>query len=63
MSAKYIVVGGVYVDTSFTKIAPGETEEVYGPFDSYADAKVKWAERAWRTVDDCHARFTIKEAA
>ncbi len=61
---RFKVVGGEYTDTTFTKLAPNTTEEVFGPFESYAAAKIKWAERAWRTVDNCYARYTIvREAA
>lgn len=37
----YIVKGGIYTDTTFTKLVPG-TEEQYGPFATYPEAKDQW---------------------
>ena len=37
------------------------SEQWYGPFDSYADAKAEWGRRAWATVDDAHARYRIEK--
>jgi Domain of unknown function (DUF4170) len=56
---RWWVVGGEYESTRFELLAPGKTEERYGPFDAYEAAHRKWAERAWATVDDAHARFRI----
>jgi hypothetical protein len=39
----------------------GGSEQWYGPFDSYADAKAEWGRRAWATVDDAHARYRIEK--
>jgi hypothetical protein len=58
---RWWVVGGEYENTRFDKIAPGKAEERHGPFDTYASAHKKWAERAWATVDDAHSRFRIVE--
>jgi hypothetical protein len=55
---KYYVVGGLYLDTSFTRMKPG-TREQYGPFDDFARARDKWYERAMATIDDAYYRFTI----
>lgn len=57
--ARYWVVGGEYENTRFERIAPGRAEERLGPFATYEDAHKTWAERAWATVDDAHARFRI----
>jgi hypothetical protein len=57
-SGPFWVTGGVYIDVTFTALVPG-TAEQYGPFATYKAAKEKWAERTWKTVDDCHARFRI----
>lgn len=59
----YWVVGGEYADTNFREVAPGKTEERYGPFESYAAAHRKWAERAFATIDDAHTRFRIIQEA
>jgi hypothetical protein len=61
MSKTYWVVGGEYADTRFSEIAPGRREERLGPFPDYEAAHKVWAERAWATVDDAHARFRIVE--
>lgn len=57
----YYVVGGVYTDTTFTKIAGGAQEGRFGPFTSLADAKKEWQARAFSTVDDALARFRIEK--
>jgi hypothetical protein len=59
-AAKFWVVGGVYSDTRFVEPVGG-SEQWYGPFDSYADAKAEWGRRAWATVDDAHARYRIEK--
>lgn len=62
-AAKFWVVGGRYADTSFKSIAPGETEEWAGPFETFEDAAAEWSRLAWKTVDDCHVRYRIVRAA
>ncbi len=57
--AQYWVVGGEYTDTYFHEALDGN-EEWIGPFGDYQTAKQEWAKRAWRTVDDCHARYRIE---
>jgi hypothetical protein len=59
---RFWVVGGVYSDTSFTKVAQGG-ERWFGPFDSYAEAEAEWRRRAWASVDDALARFRIERLA
>ncbi len=54
------VIGGEYADTGFTRPAPGTTEQRYGPFASYEEAKAEWARRAWASVDDAQTRFRIE---
>ena len=54
------VVGGAYKDTHFTEPAGG-TEQWYGPFKTYEDAKAEWQRRAWATVDDALSRFRIEK--
>jgi len=59
--ARYWVVGGIYTDTSFTRMLGGGAEERAGPFASHEQAKAEWQRRAWATVDDAHARYRIEE--
>jgi hypothetical protein len=59
--ARYWVVGGIYADTSFTKMQGGGAEQRTGPFVTHEQAKAEWQRRAWATVDDAHARFRIEE--
>lgn len=58
---RYWVVGGIYADTGFDRIAEGGKEERIGPFGDYAAAKAAWQKRAWETVDNANARFRIEE--
>ncbi len=58
---RYWVIGGVYADTGFARIAGGGPETRIGPFENHADAQAAWQERAWATVDDAHARWRIEE--
>ena len=55
----YWVVGGEYASTDFNKIAPGKTEQRFGPYAGYEDALAKWSELAWQTVDNCNVRYRI----
>jgi hypothetical protein len=57
---RFWVVGGIYADTNFDRIAEGR-EERFGPFPDYAAAKAAWQKRAWETVDHANARFRIEE--
>ncbi|MEQ8443612.1 MAG: DUF4170 domain-containing protein [Alphaproteobacteria bacterium] len=61
MSSQYWVVGGIYTDTSFTKIVGGGEPSRLGPFADYAQAKAVWRAKAMETVDDAHARFSIEK--
>ena len=54
----YFVFGAEYLNTDFRDMHE-DTMEKYGPFKTYEDAKKKWHERAWRTVDNCNYRFII----
>lgn len=55
---KYIVRGGIYTDMTFTTVTPG-TEEEYGPFGSYEEAKKEWLGRMFAKVDICPHRLNI----
>ncbi|MGH7075461.1 MAG: DUF4170 domain-containing protein [Stellaceae bacterium] len=57
--SNYWVIGGEYADTSFTKLAPGATEERLGPYGTYRAAYEAWQARARATIDDATVRFRI----
>jgi len=59
-SNAFLVVGGEYADTSFTKLIPGTELEVYGPFASEREAKVRWRELTGKTVDNAMVRYFLK---
>ena len=56
----FFVVGGEYADTTFTKLIPGTKLEVYGPFASERDAKVRWRELTGKTVDNAMVRYFLR---
>jgi hypothetical protein len=58
---RFWVVGGDYIDTGFATLAPGASEERYGPYDSYTAAHDAWQTHAWRTVDSATKRYRIVE--
>ena len=59
---QYYVVGGLYADTHFTHLAPGQREVRQGPFDSYEAARKAWQSLAWESVDDALVHYHIEEA-
>ncbi|MGH6961306.1 MAG: DUF4170 domain-containing protein [Dongiaceae bacterium] len=59
--ARFWVVGGLYADTRFERMADGGPEPRIGPFATHDLAKAEWQRQAWSTVDDAHARFRIEE--
>jgi hypothetical protein len=58
-SRTYYVIGGEYADTNFDVIAPGTTEERYGPF-SEKEAHDTWRALTGKTVDNALVRYRIK---
>jgi len=60
LDTKYIVVGGVFTDTTFSEFKDGSNGEKYGPYNSYTDALIMWNAKSWSDVDNCHSRYTIK---
>ena len=48
-------MGGEYEDVSFSNLL---VPEKHGPF-SYDEALIKWRDRSWSTVDNCHNRYEI----
>jgi Domain of unknown function (DUF4170) len=55
----YWVVGGEYTDTSFSRLAPGQSEERIGPFENYDEAYELWRARARATIDDATVWYRI----
>jgi len=56
---KFYVIGGEFTNTTFTKLFG--KREVYGPFDTYKEAKEVWQKHSWLHVDQCNYRYTIEE--
>lgn len=61
LSEQYVVIGGVYKDTSFTNIV-GKLEK-YGPFNTFKEAKQEWLARSFHDVDNCHSRYMIERVS
>lgn len=59
MAKTYYVVGGEYADTSFTVIAPGHTEERFGPFEEQ-EAHICWRALTGKSVDNAMVRYFIR---
>lgn len=55
----YWVVGGEYTDTHFSKLANGEVEERYGPFQSYKEAQALWRQMSRKQIENAHVRYRI----
>lgn len=58
---RFWVTGGLFADTNFEKLQPGQKLEKIGPFATYEEAKAAWQKRAWESVDQANARFHIVE--
>lgn len=57
---KYVVLGGIFKDTSFMDLT--EETEVYGPFDNYPDALDCWRSKMFNhKLDNCMHRLLIME--
>ncbi|MBX6322007.1 MAG: hypothetical protein IRY94_09290 [Rhodospirillaceae bacterium] len=52
------VVGGEYTDTDFARLVEG-TGQVYGPFDSYEEARAVWERQSLATRCRALMRFAI----
>lgn len=61
MAKTYYVVGGEYADTSFTVIAPGHTEERFGPFEEQ-EAHICWRALTGKSVDNAMVRYFIRNS-
>jgi len=61
MARTYYVVGGEYADTTFTTLAPGQSEETFGPFEE-RQAHECWRALTGKTVDNAMVRYFIREA-
>lgn len=55
----FYVVGGIYQNTKFQALAPGEELQVFGPFDTHAKADEVWRDKSFALVDNALARFTV----
>lgn len=58
---EYWVIGGVYTDTNFHKLADGGEELRFGPFTKYEQAQIEWKSRSMAAIDDAYARFRIEK--
>jgi hypothetical protein len=56
----FVVHGGEYADTSFTKLV--SEEEVYGPFPTYKQALDQWSSATRWKVDICTHRLFIDKS-
>lgn len=61
MSKTYYVVGGEYADTTFSVIAPGHTEDSFGPFDEH-EAHICWRAITGKSVDNAMVRYFIRSS-
>ena len=57
---RFFVVGGIYADTGFDRIAEGGKEERIGPFQTREEAQKVWQGKAWSTVDDALSQYRIE---
>ena len=57
----YWVIGGLYTDTNFHRLAAGGEEQRYGPFKCYEDAQAEWKIRSMAAIDDAYARYRIEK--
>ena len=55
----YFVRGGIFTDTTFTKLE--SKEERYGPFATYAEARAKWQGQMGWNIDICCHRLFIEK--
>ena len=57
----YWVKGGIFEDTSFENVCEG-TDECYGPFKTYKEARAEWQRRTFtQRLDICTHRMKIEE--
>lgn len=61
MGKTYYVVGGEYADTTFTVIAPGHSEERFGPFEEQ-EAHICWRALTGKSVDNAMVRYFIRDS-
>jgi hypothetical protein len=54
----WVVWGGVFTDTSFTKLEPG-TEELHGPYHDEDTAMQAWRDETRRKVDIATHRLFV----
>ncbi|MEQ8346612.1 MAG: DUF4170 domain-containing protein [Sneathiellaceae bacterium] len=56
----FYVVGGIYRNTKFRKLAAGAELEVFGPYETHAKADEVWRDKSFAMVDNAMARFTVR---
>ena len=56
----YYVEGGIFTNTDFETLIEG-TDEKYGPFDTYEEARIECNGKMWQKVDICSHRLFIIE--
>ena len=59
MHASFFVTGGEYTDTTFTTLAPGQSEQRFGPF-SEREAIDCWRSLTGKSVDNALVRYFIE---
>ena len=62
MGKVFYVVGGEYEDTTFQKIATGQTEQRFGPF-TEKEALDTWRGLTGKTVDNALVRYFVRQVA
>ena len=62
MGKVFYVVGGEYVDTTFQKLAPGQTEVNLGPYGEKEAIDV-WRGLTGKTVDNALIRYFVRHDA
>ena len=56
---RYWVIGGEYKDTKFKELLSGRSEERFGPFRLYAEARKEWQSRTMASIDNADRRYII----
>lgn len=55
----YKVIGGIFIDTTFTEVIKG-TEQHFGPFDTYEEARRMWHRHTFtQLLDNCYHRLSV----
>ena len=57
----YFVVGGRYLDTTFTNLT--EADPAAGPFETYDEAVEVWRAASIKHIDEAFVRYIVVQAA